>query len=41
MPLSGAGFMGWKTGSYRLALTGLLLHALWGIVTGLIHVPKS
>lgn len=40
MPLSGVGFMGWKTGSGRLALTGLLLHALWGLVIGLVYVPR-
>jgi hypothetical protein len=30
-PLSSLGFMGWKTGSPRFALTNLLLHALWGL----------
>jgi hypothetical protein len=39
MPLSGVGFMGWKTGSLRLAFTAFLLHALWGIVIGLVYVP--
>jgi hypothetical protein len=39
MPLSGAGFMGSKTGSYRLALTTLLLHAVWGLLIGLVYVP--
>lgn len=41
MPLSGVGFMGWKTGSARLAVTAMLLHALWGIVIGLVYVPPS
>jgi hypothetical protein len=41
MPLSGVGFMGSKTGSWRLALTGLLLHSLWGVVVGLVYVPRS
>jgi hypothetical protein len=40
MPLSGVGFMGWKTRSWRLALTALLLHSLWGVVIGLVYVPR-
>ena len=39
MPLSGVGFMGWKSGSYRVALTTLLLHSLWGLVVGIIYIP--
>src|SRR6266542_6460324 len=39
MPLSGVGFMGRKAGSYRLAVTALLLHGLWGLLIGLIYVP--
>ncbi len=38
-PLSGFGFMGWKTGSPRFAITNLLLHGLWGLLVGLIYVP--
>jgi hypothetical protein len=38
MPLSGVGFMGWKTGSAHLAVTAFLLHALWGLVIGLVYV---
>jgi hypothetical protein len=41
MPLSGVGFMGWKTGKPRLAVTVLLLHAAWGLLVGLIYVPPS
>jgi hypothetical protein len=41
MPLSGVGFMGWKTRSYRLALTALLLHSLWGLLIGLLYIPRS
>jgi hypothetical protein len=37
-PLSGLGFMGLKTGSYRFAATSLLLHAIWGFLVGLIYV---
>jgi hypothetical protein len=39
MPLSGVGFMGAKSGSYKLALTALLLHAIWGVLIGLVYVP--
>ena len=39
-PLSSLGFMGWKTGSPRFALTNLLLHALWGLVVGALYVPR-
>ncbi|MGE5522390.1 MAG: hypothetical protein ACM3SS_01650 [Rhodospirillaceae bacterium] len=38
-PLSGLGFMGWKTGSWRFAVTTVLLHAIWGITLGVIYVP--
>jgi hypothetical protein len=38
-PLSGLGFMGWKHGRARFAITSLLLHALWGILVGLLYVP--
>jgi hypothetical protein len=39
-PMSGLGFMGWRTGSPRFALTNLLLHVLWGVSIGLIYVPS-
>lgn len=39
MPLSGAGFMGRKTRSHRLALTAFLLHGLWGLLIGIVYVP--
>ena len=38
-PMSGLGIMGRRTGNYRFALTSLLLHALWGVLIGLIYVP--
>ncbi|MBI4493498.1 MAG: hypothetical protein HY690_11980 [Chloroflexi bacterium] len=38
-PMSGLGLMGWKTGTPRFALTSLLLHALWGILVGLLYTP--
>ena len=37
VPLSGMGFMGWKAGGSRFALTDLLLHALWGLLIGLLY----
>lgn len=36
-PLSGLGFMGSKTGSWRYALTAVLLHAIWGLTIGIIY----
>ena len=39
-PLAGLGFQGRKTGNLRFALTGLLLHALWGLLVGLIYLPR-
>lgn len=40
-PLSGLGFMGLKTGSHRYALTVVLLHAIWGLILGLVYIPPS
>lgn len=40
VPLSGLGFLGWKTGSWHFALTVILLHALWGLVVGLLYVGR-
>jgi hypothetical protein len=37
-PMSGLGYMGWRTGSTRFAVTSLLMHALWGVIIGLIYV---
>ena len=39
-PISGLGFMGWRTGNARFAVTNVLLHALWGIVAGMIYIPR-
>lgn len=39
-PMSGLGFMGWRTGGPRFAITNVLLHAVWGIIIGLIYVPN-
>ena len=39
-PMSGLGFMGRKTGGSRLALTNILVHALWGILVGMLYLPR-
>ena len=39
-PASGLGVMGWKTGDVRFATTSVLLHALWGLVLGMVYVPR-
>ncbi|WP_447978278.1 hypothetical protein [Candidatus Nitrospira bockiana] len=39
-PISGLGFMGWKTGNPRFAATSLLLHALWGTIAGIVYAPR-
>jgi len=38
-PMSGLGFMGHKTGQSRFALTSILVHALWGVLVGLLYTP--
>jgi hypothetical protein len=39
-PASGLGFMGWRTGDARFAVTSGLLHAVWGLIVGVIYVPR-
>jgi hypothetical protein len=39
-PMSGLGFMGRKTGSAKFAATNLLVHLLWGVLVGVIYVPR-
>jgi hypothetical protein len=39
-PMAGLGFLGRRTGNSRFALTSLLLHAQWGLVVGLVYVPR-
>jgi hypothetical protein len=39
-PMSGLGFMGRKAGGSRFALTSILVHALWGILVGVLYVPR-
>jgi hypothetical protein len=36
-PLSGLGFFGSKTGSWRYMGTTVLLHAIWGLLVGAIY----
>jgi hypothetical protein len=38
-PLTGIGFLGYKTGNARFAVTSLLMHAVWGVVVGALYVP--
>ncbi len=39
-PMSGLGLVGWRTGNARFALTNLALHGLWGVLIGLLYVPR-
>jgi integral membrane sensor domain MASE1 len=39
-PLTGIGFLGYKTGNPRFAVTHLLMHAVWGLLVGAIYVPR-
>jgi hypothetical protein len=39
-PMSGLGLMGRKTGSPSFALTNVLVHLAWGVLVGLIYVPR-
>jgi hypothetical protein len=37
-PLSGQGFMGLRSGSLRFAATNVVMHAVWGVLIGIIYV---
>jgi hypothetical protein len=39
-PLSGLGVLGRRTGNPRFAITNFLLHAIWGLIVGLLYVPR-
>lgn len=39
-PLSRQGFMGLRTGSARFATTNVVMHATWGVLVGVIYVPR-
>ncbi len=39
-PAAGVGFFGLKTGSGAFARTSVLVHLLWGVVMGLLYVPR-
>lgn len=39
-PMAGLGLMGRKTGGASFALSSLLVHAIWGLLVGLIYVPR-
>jgi len=38
--LSGMGAMGLKAGGPRVMFTNLLMHAVWGLVVGLLYTPR-
>ena len=38
--LSGMGPLGLKAGGPRVMLTNLLMHAVWGVVVGLLYTPR-
>jgi len=39
-PMSGLGFMGYRTGSVRYAATSALLHVIWGVLVGVLYAPR-
>jgi hypothetical protein len=39
-PMAGLGFMGRKTGGAAFAFTNVLVHVAWGLLIGLIYVPR-
>jgi len=39
-PMAGLGLMGRKTGSLSFAVTSLLVHVGWGVLIGVIYVPR-
>jgi hypothetical protein len=38
--MSGMGFIGLKTRNLRFAATNVLMHSVWGLLVGLIYVPR-
>lgn len=39
-PMAGLGFMGRKSGGPRYALTNVIVHLFWGVLVGLVYVPR-
>jgi hypothetical protein len=39
-PLTGMGFMGLKSRSFRFATTNLVVHGAWGLLVGLLYTPR-
>jgi hypothetical protein len=39
-PLTGIGFLGYKTGDARFAATNVVMHAVWGLLVGALYVPR-
>jgi hypothetical protein len=39
-PLTGMGFMGLKSRSFRFATTNFVVHGVWGLLVGLLYTPR-
>jgi hypothetical protein len=39
-PLTGLGFMGLRTGNVRFAATDVVMHAVWGLLVGVLYLPR-
>ena len=39
-PMTGLGFLGWRTGSPSFAITNVAVHLLWGVLVGALYVPR-
>lgn len=39
-PLTGLGFLGFKSRSPRWLITTILLHAVWGLLVGVLYIPR-
>jgi hypothetical protein len=39
-PMSGLGLLGLRTRNARFAFTNLSMHAAWGVLVGLLYVPR-
>ena len=38
-PLTGIGFLGYKTRNPRFAASNMLMHAIWGLLVGGLYIP--
>ncbi len=39
-PMAGLGFLGRKAGGWSYGLTSVLIHLIWGLLIGVIYVPR-